>query len=371
VRQLLTESTLLALAGGAVGILLATTTVGMLTNFVGRFTSRTSEIAIDPWVLAFTVLVSIASGLLFGVFPALTSRADLATTMKQGSKGSGGETRGRQWLKSGLIVGQVAVSVVLLVGAGLLLTSLFRLQKVDAGYRPERVLSAEVLTTNFTKYPNAEAQLRLYEPLIQRLQSEAGVVSVAVTNAVPLTSLRPRDNPFQIEGRAVDDPAKRPTADARIVSPNYFATIGVPLVAGRFLTDADSKDGNRVLVINKAMMRYWDKADPVGSRVSLNNGRTWATVVGIVGDVKQFGLDKDVVAQVYTPLSQEANGIGGAAVLVRTIGDPMAVSRIVREDVHAIGVAFAITSCSSPMSRRISTARWLVMWARGVCASQR
>jgi predicted permease len=336
VRQLLTESTLLALAGGAIGVLLATTTVGMLTIFVWRFTTRTSEIGIDPWVLVFTVLVSIVSGLLFGVLPALTSRADLATTMKQGSRSGGGESRGRRWLKSGLIIAQVAVSVVLLVGAGLLLASLFRLQKVDAGYRAERVLSAEVLTTNFTKYPNADAQLRLYEPLIQRLESEAGVVSVAVTNAVPLSSLRPGNNPFQIEGRAIDDPAKRPTADRRIVSPNYFATIGVPLIAGRVLTDADRRDGSPVLVINKAMTRYWDKSDPVGSRVSLNNGRTWATVVGIVGDVKQFGLDKDAVAQVYTPLSQESNGIGGAAVLVRTIGDPIAVSRTVREDVHAI-----------------------------------
>jgi putative ABC transport system permease protein len=333
VRQLLTESTLLAVAGGAFGILFASSTVGMLTTFVGRFTTRTGEIGLDPWVLGFTLGVSVLTGLGFGTFPAMASRVDLVDAMKQGSKGAG-ESTGRRRVQRSLIVAQVAVSVVLLVGAGLLLASFYRLKQVDSGYRADHVLSAEVFT-NFTKYPNANAQLAFYQPLIQRLQGEAGVVSVAVTNAVPLSAIQPGNNPFQIEGRA-DDADRRPSADVRIVSPAYFSTIGVPLVAGRVITDADKVDGLPVVVINKAMTRYWDKADPIGSRLSFDNGQHWATVVGVVGDVRQFGLSRDAAAQVYGPMSQASNGIGGARVLVRTKGDPIGAAKIIRDDVHAI-----------------------------------
>jgi putative ABC transport system permease protein len=334
VRQLLTESLLVALAGGVFGVLFARATIGMLTTFVGRFTVRTGEIGIDPSVLIFALSVAMLTGLVFGTFPAMASRVDVVEAMKQGSKGSGGETGGRRRLQSALIVVQVALSVVLLVGAGLLLTSLYRLQQVDPGYKADHVLSAEVFT-NFSKYPTPTAQLAFYQPLIQRLQSEASVVSVAVTNAVPLSTLQPGSSPFQIDGHAVDDPNKRPTADARIVSPEFFLTIGVPLVTGRMFTDSDKQDGPPVVMINKAMTRYWDKADAVGSRVSFDEGKTWATVVGVVGDVKQFGLSEGAVAQVYTPLTQ-ARGIGGGRLLVRTTGDPLAAAKTVREDVHAI-----------------------------------
>jgi putative ABC transport system permease protein len=334
IRQLLTESTLLALAGGAFGVIFASLTLGMLTTFVGRFTVRTSEIGIDPWVLVFTLAVSMLTGLVFGTFPAMASRVDLVHAMKQGTKGSG-ESGGRRRLQSALIVAQVSVSVCLLVGAGLLLASFYRLQRVDPGYRADRVLSAEVFT-NFSKYPDANAQLTFYQPLIQRLRAEADVVSVAVTNAVPLSTQQPGSNPFQIEGRAVDDPDKRPTADARIVSPDYFLTLGVPLVSGRVFTDADRRDGTRMVVINKAMTRYWDASDPVGSRVSFDNGKTWATVIGVVGNVRQFGLSTDAVAQVYVALSQVVNGVGGGRVLVRTRGEPLAAAKMVRDAVHAI-----------------------------------
>jgi putative ABC transport system permease protein len=332
IRQLLTESTLLAVAGGVVGLLFAASTLSLLTSFVGRFTSRTSEIAIDPWVLGFTLLVSIVTGVLFGTVPALTSRVDLAGAMKQGGRGAS-ESSGRRRLQSALIVGQVAVSVVLLIGAGLLLSSFYRLQRVDPGYRADRVLSAEAFT-NFSKYPTPDSQLRFYQPLVERLQAEPGVVAVAVTNAVPLAASSPNNSPFQIEGRATDDPDKRPSADARVVSPNYFQTLGIPVVEGRVFTDVDRRESPPVAIINSAMKRYWDKGDPVGSRVSFDNGQTWATVVGIVRDVKQFGLEKESVAQVYTPLSQ-SQGLGGR-ILVRTTGDPLSAARMIREDVHAI-----------------------------------
>jgi len=327
VRQLLTESTILALAGGAFGLLFAAWTIGLLTTFVERFTSRTGEIGIDLRVLTFTAAVSMVTGLAFGTLPALASRVDLAGAMKQ--SGGGAPRGGRQRMQRALIVAQVAVSVVLLVGSGLLLASFYRLQSVDAGYKADHVMSAE-LFTNFSRYPDAVSQLRFYLPLVERLESQPGVVSAAVTNAVPLRTSQPFSNAFQIEGRAVDDPNRRPTADVRTVSPSFFKTIGIPLVSGRTFTDADDRETPQVVVINRAMVRYWEKGDPIGSRISLDSGQTWSTIVGIVGDVKQFGLDKPAVAQVYAPLRQTVNGLGGL-VLVRTTGDPTAAAALIRE----------------------------------------
>jgi putative ABC transport system permease protein len=332
VRQLLTESTLLSLAGGIVGLVFASFTISLLTTFVGRFTSRTGEIGIDPWVLGFTLLVSIVTGVVFGTFPALTSRVDLVSAMKQGARGSS-ESLGRKRVQSALIVAQVAVSVVLLIGAGLLMSSFYRLQKVDAGYQGDRVLSAEAFT-NFSKYPDAASQLRFYQPVLERLEAEPGVVSVAVTNAVPLSASTPNSNPFEIEGRKTDNPDKRPSADVRVVTPNYFMTLGIPMVQGRAFNALDRRESPAVVIINRAMVRYWDKSDPVGSRVSFDNGQNWATVVGVVGDVKQFGLDRDSTAQVYQPLSQ-TQGLAGRF-LVRTNGDPLNAAKMIREDVHAV-----------------------------------
>jgi predicted permease len=333
VRQLLTESTLLSVLGGGFGLLFAAWTTGMLANFVGRFTPRTGEIAIDERVLLFTLGVSIVTGLLFGTLPALASRVDLVSAMKQGSRGAG-EGRGRRRMQSALIVAQVAVSVVLLIGAGLLLASFWRLQRVDPGYHADRVLSAE-LFTNFSKYPNVDTQRRFYLPLIERLRTQPGVISVAVTNAVPLRATQPGSTPFQIEGRAEDDPERRPTADTRIVSSEFFKTLGVPLVAGRTFTESDAESSASVVVINKAMTRYWDQRDPLGSRLSLDGGQHWSTVVGVVGDVKQFGLERDVVAQVYTPLRQTTVGLAGL-VLVRANADLTSTGRAIRDAAWAI-----------------------------------
>ena len=333
IRQLLTESTLLGLAGGLFGLVFAQGTLGLLTSFVSRFTVRTGEVRIDPVVLLFTLAVSAVTGLVFGVFPALASKVDLMSAMKQGGKGAG-DVKGHPRLQGGLIVAQVAVSVILLVGAGLLLMSFYRLQHVDPGYRAEKVVSAEVFT-NFSRYPNADTQLRTYLPMLERLEAMPGVLSAAVTNAVPLTSLQPFRAPLQIEGSPVDNPDKRPNVDPRIVSSGYFDTLGVPLQQGRGFTESDDREAPAVVIINRSMTRYWDKGSPIGSRISIDNGQTWATVVGIVGDVKQFGLDKDSVAQVYTPLRQTTQGLAGR-LLVRTSGNFTAAAQMIKAAVRAI-----------------------------------
>ena len=333
VRQLLTESTLLAVAGGVVGIAFARATIGMLTTFVGRFTPRTGEVTIDFWVLAFTLGVSIVTGILFGTLPALGTRIDLVSALKQGG-GQTGDASGRRRIQGALIVAQVAVSVVLLVGAGLLLASFYRLQKVETGYRSEGVLSAQIYG-NFSRYGNISALRRLYLPIIERLETQPGVISVAITNAVPLAGSAPGTRRFDIEGRVTDDPERRPTMDVRIASDKYFDTIGIPLVSGRVFNALDTEESTPVVVINRSMARYWDGTDPVGMRISTDRGENWYTIAGVVGDVKQFGLAQETVAQVYQPLTQTPQGFNGQ-VLVRTAGDPTAFGQILRDTVHKV-----------------------------------
>ncbi len=334
VRQLLTESTLVALAGGLVGLFVAWLTVDMLTTFVGRFTARTGEIGLDPWVLAFTLGVSILTGLVFGTLPALSARLDLIGALKASGKGTG-DSVGRRRLQGALIVAQVAVSVVLLVGAGLLLVSFLRLQRVDPGYHADRVLSAEVFG-NFTKYPDATALRRLYVGVLERLAGAPGVLSAAVTNGVPLAGLQPGQNRFQIRGGVFDHPDLAPTADVRIASPQYFDTLGIALKRGRVFTELDDENTPPVAVINDALVRYWEGRDPIGTEASVNGGQSWFTVVGVVGDVKTFGLDREAVAQVYRPLRQAGGGGLAGRVVVRMNGDPAAGAGVIRSAVHAI-----------------------------------
>ena len=337
VRQLLTESTLLAVVGGILGVTFAWVTIDMLTTFVGRFTSRTGEITLDPVVLIFTLGISVFTGLLFGTLPALGSRVDLVSALKQGG-GQAGDAGSRKKMQGGLIVAQVAVSVMLLVGAGLLLASFYRLQRVETGYRSDGVLSAQIFG-NFSRYPNINTQRKLYLPVLERLQTLPGVSAAAITNAVPLAGGAPGTTRFEIEGRANDDPERLPTTDARVATPQYFTTIGIPVMSGRVFTDLDTEESMPVVVINKAMTRYWDNTDPIGSRISPigppNAPRVWYTVVGVVGDVRQFGLTQETVAQVYLPLTQSPFGIAGQ-ILVRTAGDPASFGNLVRSTVYSV-----------------------------------
>ena len=331
-RQLLTESLLLAAAGGIAGLLFATLTVGMLTRFIGRFTQRTQEIAIDPWMLGFTLLLSVIAGVFFGAVPALMAPADPNQRLRQGGKGTGvGAPRAR--LQSALVVTQVAVSVVLLAAAGLLLASFFRLQKVEPGYRTDGVVSAETFG-NFRRYPDIQSLLKVYLPVIDRLQGQAGITSVAITNAVPLSTIAPFSAPFRIEGRDTGDTGRGPTSDIRIVSEQYFDTLGIPLLQGRAFKPSDDGEAPLVVLINRAMARYWEGRDPVGARVSYDGGENWATVIGVVGDVRLFSLDTDSTAQVYTALRQQRNSFGGR-VLVRTSGNPRDAAAAIQSAVRA------------------------------------
>ena len=332
VGQLLTESVLLGMAGGVVGLVVLSASLGALTTFVGRFTSHTSDIAIDGRVLLFTALVSLLTGVAFGALPALITRPAAAAALKQAGAGSSSPRRRR--LQQVLVVSQVAVSVVLLTGAGLLLTSFYRLQKVNAGYKAERVLSAEVYG-NFTRYRTAEDSLRLYQPLLEQLKGLPGVQSAAIGSLVPLgTAFGPFPGPFEIEGRAAAG-RERPATDTAIASDDYFRTLGIPIIGGREFRATDTRESTPVTIISQSMARYWDGDDPVGSRVRFDGVETWYTVVGIAGNVRQYGLNREAIAQAYLPLAQTPFGFGGS-LLVRATGDPIALAGSVRDAVHSI-----------------------------------
>ena len=333
-RQLLTESLLLTTVGSVVGLVVAWSAIDVLARLVARFTPRVGDIAIDPAVLAFTLGVSLLAGLGFGILPSLTARrVNLANALKSGGKG-GGTTRVHRRIQSGLIVAQVAVAVVLLIGAGLLLHSFYRLQHVDPGFQTDRVLSAEVFG-NFTKYPNSDTLRRFYVDVLSRLERAPGVVSVAMTNGVPLSGLEPNRAGFRLEGRAGDNAGMMPTSSVRIASDAYFQTLGIPVGRGRTFNRFDTGDTAPVVVINRAVERYWDGRDPIGTRISADDGRTWYTVVGIVGDVREYDLDREAVAQIYVPLLQTPFGLDGR-VLVRTIGDPLLAVQTVRAAVREV-----------------------------------
>jgi predicted permease len=182
--------------------------------------------------------------------------------------------------------------------------------------------------------------LSLYTGVLNRLQSSPGVASAAITNAVPLAEIVPFEQRFLIEGRHPDQD-RLPTTDQNIASPGYFSTLGVPLLRGRDFTDADRAEAPRVAIINQSMARSWSEADPIGTRFSLDDGRTWITVIGLVSDVRQYGLERAAIAQCYTPLQQIERGLGGR-VLVRAQGDPLQVAALITEAVHRVDPQVAV-----------------------------
>jgi predicted permease len=329
--QPLAESALIAAAGAAAGVAFAWATLDLLATFIGRFTSRAGEIGIAWSVLALTMGVALAAGILLGVLPALGARVNVVGALKSGSKGGGGPRRG---LQHALVAGQVTVSVVLLAAAGLLLLSFARLQSVDAGYRAERTLSAEIFA-NFSKYATPESRQRLYQNVLERLEAVPGVTSAAITNAVPLAGMQPGQSRLQIEGRGDGGGELAPTVDVRIASPAYFEMLGIPLLRGRTFDASDTETTELVSVINEAAARQWGDRDPIGDRVSPNGGRTWYRIVGIVGDVRHFGLDVEAVAQAYGTFAQ-ANGHLQGRILAKTAGDPGPLMGAIRNAIHEV-----------------------------------
>lgn len=339
-RQLVTESTLLALIGGALGLAVAYSMLGALVSFTAMFTPRASEIAMNGRALAFAFAISALTGVVLGLIPALTSRRDLASGLKEDGTGStlGGA---RVRVRGALISAQVSIAFMLMVGAGLLLRSFVNLERVDPGFDPANILTARI-DLNWTKYKNGPAVRTFEEALVDRLAARPGVTGVAVSNASPMTDGQPNNASFRIDGRPIGAGQTAPTMDVRIASPDYFRTLGIALVSGRTFTAMDRDTANEPIVVNQsAARRYWGGANPIGARLTFDDGKSWVTVVGIVGDVSQYGPAQQETPALYAPFTTST--FSDMRVLVRTRGDPAFASSELRAIVHDLDPAQPVT----------------------------
>jgi len=323
-KPIVAESLLLSFAGGVLGLLGAFGGLRLLASLPESQLPRMDGLALDGGVLLFTTVISIGVALAFGLLPALhASRQDLRDNMQE-SSGTTGSPYARRLL-SGLVVVEVALALVLLVGAGLMTRSFSKLLQVSPGFDSTNLIAARVLLPT-TKYQRP-TQARFYEDVIERMRRAPGVTNASAVSAMPLHDVGAAGAlPFNVEGQPV--PATEdPLADVRIVAPGYFETMKIKLIEGRFLDERDAEAGPRTSVINETMARrYFSDRSPLGLIIQNPHGKS--LVVGVVGDVHNQGLDRDPRKQVYLPMRQSPTA--GMAVVARTNQDPMAVANTIQ-----------------------------------------
>ncbi|WP_158751672.1 ABC transporter permease [Acidobacterium sp. S8] len=332
-RQLLTESLLLASAGGVLGILIALAGSRLLVEYASRMTPLAGEVHLDGSVLLFAVATSLLAGVIFGVLPCLIASRIRIDSLHDSTRttGSGGNMRTRNVL----VAFQVSLSVLLLIGAGLMVRSLYNLLTVDPGFKTQNVLSMAV-NLNWTKYKAQESRNEFYRQAMERVQSMPSVTDAAVSMTVPLNGdMGSMQSGIQIQGQPVHPGEPVPQADFRVVTAGYFRTLGVPVLSGRAFLDSDTNHSPAVAIVNDLMARhYWPNESPIGHHISTDEGKTWTTVVGVVSNVRQYGLDKGSVYEAYFPLEQ--NSLMSSHMLVRTQGNPTQLANQIVRAIHDI-----------------------------------
>ena len=335
VRQLLTESVLLSVVSGLLGLALSLWFIKLLLAITPPNTPRLSEIGIDWRVFAFTFAVTILAGVLFGLFPALqTSRPNLNETLKDSGR-RGAETSGRNRVGSLLIVSEIALSFILLAGAGLLIKSFLHLREINPGFNPDHILTMRV-TLPPGKYAQGEPRAQIYKQLIESVRATPGVQSAGLVLSLPLGG-----DSFNVgrgvirEGRPMT-PDEQTNAQHLPVSPDYFQTLQIPLKAGRLFTDQDTLQSTKVAIVNETMARaLWPNENPIGRRFIVWRDEKFAReVVGVVGDTKG-SLDEEPGQQMYVPYAQDPTW-GSLSLVVRTTGEPTALAGSVREAIRAV-----------------------------------
>ncbi len=338
-QQLLTESILLAVVGGALGLAFAFLSVPALVHHLPTDLPRTSEISVDGRVLAFTSLISLITGIVFGLVPLFQSRRISANdSLKQSGRGV---ATGQSRLRSALIVGQVAVALVLLIGAGLMTKSFWNLIRVSPGFHTERILTARLslppqYTNGYQFGLGKHRRISAFErQLLERVREIPGVESAAFTAYLPLSG---EDNAwaFNIEGRPEKPPGVYDMANYRPVSAGYFETIGIPVERGRGFASTDAEDHPLVVIVNHSMARsFWGRENPVGRRLRFS-GPDWRTVVGVVGDVHHEELDKKPEPEMYVPYGQIANVEARPTIVLRTSIQPSSLAGALRKAVSEV-----------------------------------
>jgi putative ABC transport system permease protein len=360
VRQLLTETTLLAALGGGLGLLIASWGVdGLLAVNPGALPADATHL--DTRVLLFTLGASLLTGIIFGLAPALQlSHVDLHTALKEGGR-AGGEGTGARRARSTFVVVQVALSLVLLVGGALLIKSFYKLLQVDPGFKPANLLTLEYRVPR-NKYPKPEGQWEFHRQVTERIAEVPGVESAALVRGLPFSG---NGQTVRISLPDRDDPPRgqEPQVLWNTATPNYFETIGIPLIEGRLFDGRERLDTPAVFVINQTMARrFWPGQDPIGKPIKLLADGTLGTVVGVVGDAKQYYLSEEQQPQVYDCYSQFP-GIF-ATVVVRTTVEPMSLAGAVREAVWKVDKdqpMWKVRTEEFLMTRNVADKRFLML----------
>lgn len=347
IRQLLTESVLLSLVGGAAGLLVAYLGVPALVAVLPESQLNAmpflKSLSIDFGILGFSFVLSLITGLLFGLAPALqSSRLDLNEALKEGGRNASAGSGHR--LRSALVVSEIALAVVLLVGAGLMMKSLYNLLQVNVGFKTENLLTMS-LTAPVPKYNDTAPQITFNDQLTERVKSLPGVVSAGTVNILPVNG--GNTTRFIVDGDPIPPPGQETEANIRTVNDTYFQTIGVPLLAGRMFDQSDLASGQSVIVIGKSLAdRVFPGRDPVGKRIKYAAVQTNPVlIIGVVGDVKITGLDEELRPVIYYPFRQNSSMF--QTLVVRTQGDPNVLAGAVRSEVRGLEPDVAIFNVRS------------------------
>ena len=372
IRQFLTESVLLATAGGVLGLLGAMWSTSLIETFGSRVIPMLSGVEIDTRVLAFTLIISIVAGVVFGCAPALrASRVNLNETLSDGGRAPGAVSS-RSPLRSALVVTEVALAMVLLVAAGLLIKTVFRLNSVNPGFNSERVLSMNVWLPR-AKYPKAENWNAFYERMLQRVNALSGVEAAGLTSVLPVSENFDRRT-VEIEGQP-QHPGELSEVDNYIVTPDYLQAMSIPLVRGRTLTSHETTDAPFAVLVSESMARkYWPGENALGKRIRFYNSdpaeqRPWRTVAGVVADVKQYGLDTAGTMALYVPQLQMPQST--MTLVVRTRGDPAAMAEPIRREILAIDpeqAVFNVATMEHVVAESISLRRVSMILLAGFAA---
>jgi putative ABC transport system permease protein len=336
-RQFLTESVLLAVLGGGFGLLLALAGIRVLKTFIPVTISQTQTISIDGKVLVFTALLALLTGIVFGLAPAMhASHSNLNDSLKEGGRDSAVGKKGNR-LRDLLVVGEVAVSFILLIGAGLLINSFLHLRNLDPGFRADHLLTMKVDLSEL-RYPDGERRSVFFDEVLRRIRALPGVQSVAVAGNLPFT-YNGDSMSIAVEGIPDPPPGQWPDVIYRAIGPGYFSTMGIPMIRGRDFTDQDKADSKNVVVISeKTAQHYWPGKDPIGKR--LKPGATtsdvpWREVIGVVKDVRQNDFIAQPKMQMYFAYRQ-LKDLAANALIVRTSVEPMSLATSIRDTIWAV-----------------------------------
>ncbi|MCI0392112.1 MAG: ABC transporter permease [Acidobacteria bacterium] len=339
VRQLLTESLLLAITGGSIGLLLSVWLKDLLVAFSPDDIPRLDEIGLDWRVLGFTVVITLLTTMLTGLAPALSvSRPNLTSSLKEGCQKGGVGQGGR--MRGALVMAEIALALVLVVGAGLMIRSFLQLQQVDPGFDPNNILSISISLPS-SKYPEGAQQRAFFEQAEQRIRRLPGVVAVGSTTAPALAGYK-WSSDMTIEGRPPEEYVRE--VRHKEITPDYFRAMGIPLLSGRFFNESDNDKGQQVIIVNTSLARrHFPREDPIGKRIKFDKPQDqgmWRTIIGVVNDEKQDGLGAEVKPEIYQSHLQSAQS--QMTLIVRAGAVPQPLVSAIREEIRALDRSLAL-----------------------------